>query len=94
MYVYKYNIEGNGDIVKDYVDEIHQIAEEEIAKGIEFVLEKHRMLIEGASATGIAYALKLGAIEEGSNVVIVTTGCGISREWLDLALAGKTLDGR
>ena len=27
------------DIVKDYVDEIHQIAEEEIAKGIEFVLE-------------------------------------------------------
>lgn len=82
------------DIVKDYVDEIHQIAEEEIAKGIEFVLEKHRMLIEGASATGIAYALQPGTIEEGSNVVIVTTGCGISREWLDLVLAGKTLDGR
>ena len=79
------------DIVKEYVDEICQLAETDIAKGIKFVLQNHKMLIEGASATGIAYALGDNTIKEGENVVIVTTGCGISVEWLEKALAGKTL---
>ena len=79
------------DIVKNYVDFIAQIDEHEIADGIKFMLEKQKQLIEGASATGIAYAMKQGNIKEGSNVVIVTTGCGISMEWLEKALVGKTL---
>ena len=80
------------DVVKDHVDKIAQISEEEIAKGIKFTLANHRQLIEGASATGIAYAMREGTIKEGSNVAIVVTGCGISMEWFEKAFAGKTLE--
>lgn len=68
------------DIVKDYVDETVQVSEEEISKGIAYIMEHHHLIAEGASATGVAYALRKGAIKPGSNVAIVVTGNGISME--------------
>jgi threonine dehydratase len=65
------------DIVKDYVDETVQVSEEEIAKGIAYVMENHKLIVEGASAVGVAYALRKNAIKPGSNVAIVITGNGI-----------------
>lgn len=75
------------DIVKDLVDDEIQVSEEEIANGIKYCLENHRMLIEGASAVGIAYAMRPGVIKKGSNVAITVTGNGISMEWLKDILA-------
>ena len=68
------------DIVRDYVDETVQVGEEEISKGIAYIMENHHVIAEGASATGIAYALRSGAIKKGSNVAIIVTGNGISME--------------
>ena len=68
------------DIVRDYVDETVQVGEEDISKGIAYIMENHHVIAEGASATGIAYALRSGAIKKGSNVAIIVTGNGISME--------------
>ena len=40
-------------------------------------MENHKVIAEGASCVGIAYALQEGNIRPGSNVAIVVTGCGI-----------------
>jgi len=68
------------NITRDYVDETVQVSEEEISKGIFYIMENHRVIAEGASATGVAYALRSGTIKPGSNVVIIVTGNGISME--------------
>ncbi len=76
------------DIVKKYVDKTVQVKEEEIAKGM---IYNHKVIAEGASCVGIAYCMQEGAIQPGSNVVIVITGCGVSMEWIKRVLDGKTL---
>ena len=68
------------DITKDYVDETVQVSEEEIASGIAYIMEQHHVIAEGASATGVAYALRKGVIRPGSNVAIIVTGCGIGMD--------------
>jgi threonine dehydratase len=45
-------------MVQKYVDEIQLISEDEIAEAMVLMLKTHRMLIEGASATGIAEVVK------------------------------------
>lgn len=75
------------DITRDYVDEKIQVSEKEIADGIAYVMENHKVIPEGASSVGIAYAMRPGVIKPGSNVAIVVTGNGIGmkviREILD-----------
>jgi len=68
------------DIVRDYVDETVQVSEEEIAKGIAYIMENHKVIAEGASCVGIAYCMREGVIKPGSNVAIIVTGNGISME--------------
>ncbi len=68
------------DIVKDYVDEKIQVSEEEISKGMAYVMENHKVIAEGASCVGIAYALRKGVIKPGSNVAIVVTGNGVGMD--------------
>lgn len=68
------------DIVRDYVDEKIQVSEEEISKGIAYVMENHKVIAEGASCVGVAYAMRKGVIKPGSNVVIVVTGNGIGMD--------------
>ena len=65
------------EITRDYVDEVAQVSEEQIADGIAYIMSNHRVIAEGASCVGIAYALQQGNIQPGSNVAIVVTGNGI-----------------
>jgi len=65
------------DITREFVDETVQVSEKETAKGIAYVMENHHLIVEGASATGIALAMREGYIKPGSNVAIIVTGCGI-----------------
>lgn len=64
-------------ITRDYVDKVAQVSEEEIAKGIAYIMENHKVIAEGASCVGIAYAMQQGTIKPGSNVAIIISGCGI-----------------
>ena len=60
--------------------EDEQVSEEEISKGIAYIMENHKVIAEGASCVGIAYCLREGTIKPGSNVAIIVTGNGIPME--------------
>ena len=68
------------DIVRDYVDQTAQVSEEEIARGMAYIMEQHKVIAEGASCVGIAYCMREHAVKPGSNVAIVVTGCGVPME--------------
>ncbi|WP_156291506.1 hydroxyectoine utilization dehydratase EutB [Oceanobacillus salinisoli] len=73
-------------MVRQYVDDIALLNEKEFADGMLFMLEKHRMVIEGAAASGISAILN-NKVNTGSNVVIVVSGCSV-----DISVVLKMLD--
>lgn len=64
----------------DFIDEMMLITEEEIMEAIRLILEKHYMLIEGASALSVAAFLKMSSSLNQKNVVMIITGKKISLE--------------
>lgn len=64
------------NLVGQYVDDIVLLNEKEFSDGMAFMLDKHRMVIEGAAASGIGAILSKKA-ELGANVVIVISGCSV-----------------
>lgn len=64
------------DMVQQYVDNIILLNEDEIAQGMAFMLDKHRMIIEGAAASGIGAILK-NKIRLGSHIVVIISGCSV-----------------
>lgn len=65
------------EIVKQFVDDFVLVSEEEIAEAMGFMADEHRMIVEGAAATGVAALLnrkiditgmKTGVIITGNNV--------------------------
>jgi threonine dehydratase len=63
------------EMVKKYVDESILISEDAIAEGMAFMLEKHRMVVEGAAAVGIGALLHKKIVKPGSTIAIVISGC-------------------
>lgn len=61
-------------MVQRYMDASYLIAEEEIARGMAYMLKAHRMVVEGAAAVGIG-ALLNGTIRPGSHTVLIISGC-------------------
>lgn len=62
------------ELVKKYVDEVMLVSEEDIAKGMAYILKNHRIVAEGASSIG-AGAILGGKIENlGKNVALIVTG--------------------
>ncbi|WP_085991607.1 pyridoxal-phosphate dependent enzyme [Oceanobacillus senegalensis] len=62
--------------VQDFVDDIILLNEKEFADGMVYILEKHRMVIEGAAASGVGAVLN-GKVTLGENVVIVLSGSSV-----------------
>ena len=63
-------------MVQQYVDDIILVDEEAIGAGMVFTLDKHRMIIEGAAASGIG-AILTNKAQPASNVVIVVSGASV-----------------
>ncbi|HZK53352.1 MAG TPA: hydroxyectoine utilization dehydratase EutB [Desulfosporosinus sp.] len=61
-------------MVQNYVDETVLVTEEAIAEGMAYLMKSHRMVVEGAAATGIAAVLQSGLIAPGSNVAVIVSG--------------------
>lgn len=62
------------EMIKDYVDEIVTVSEDDIARAILFLMEKSKVVAEGAGATPVA-ALLAGKIQEkGQNICCVISG--------------------
>jgi threonine dehydratase len=64
-------------MVQEYVDDTVLVSEDEIAGAMVFSLEKHRLIVEGGGAVGIASVL-YGKIKElGKRVAVVVSGSNV-----------------
>lgn len=81
------------DICRKNVDDYILVSEDEIARAIAFMVEKHHKIIEGAAGVALASFLKNAETFQGLNVVIVLCGSNISssklREILNEAASQK-----
>ena len=63
------------EMVREFVDEVVLVSEDEIATAIRFAFKEHRLVLEGAGAVGIA-ALLAGKVQniQGDNVSVLSGG--------------------
>ncbi|ALX50269.1 pyridoxal-phosphate dependent enzyme [Lentibacillus amyloliquefaciens] len=67
------------NMVQQYVDDIQLLNEAEIGVGMAFMLDKHRMMVEGAAASGIGAILN-NRFSLGSRAVVVISGSSVDTE--------------
>lgn len=74
-------------ILEQYVDEMIQVDDEECASAILFLMEKHKIVVEGAGAVGVAALMhdKI-AVKEGEKVAAVLSGGNIDVNTLSLII--------
>ncbi len=75
------------DILTKYVDEMVQVDDEEIANAILFLIERHKIVVEGAGAVGVAALMhdKL-TLKKGEKVGVVLSGGNIDVNTLSLII--------
>lgn len=84
------------DMCREYVDEVVAVSEGEIASAILTVLEKQKLVAEGAGAVGIAAAMYHKVNTEGKTVCALLSGGNVDVTMLEriitrgLAKAGRT----
>lgn len=66
-------------LVRRLVDSIALVPEKDIAGGMAFLVRKHKIVVEGAAATGLG-ALLSGIVPPGAVTVVVITGCNVSMD--------------
>ena len=76
------------DMVRDLVDELIELSEEEIAEGIRHAYFQEQVIIEGAGAVGIA-ALLAGKVKPGGKTVVLLSGKNI-----DMQLHRRIINGQ
>ena len=74
------------EIVKDQVDEIVEVSEDEIRAGVRLAMETTHNLAEGAAAAAYAAAEKIHRDLAGLNVALLHTGQNIDRDTLRWAI--------
>jgi threonine dehydratase len=62
-------------IIKELVDEVVEVSEDEIARAIYFCVQNNRLVVEGAGAAGLA-ALLAGKIQVNEDDFVCTVLCG------------------
>lgn len=65
------------DIIIDYVDDIVEVSDNEIANAILFLLEKHKLVVEGAGAVAAAAIMHEKVEIEDSKICAVISGGNI-----------------
>ena len=83
------------DMCREYVDEVVTVSEGEIASAILTVLEKQKLVAEGAGAVGIAAAMYHKASIEGQTVCALLSGGNVDVTMLERILTrGLAKEGR
>ena len=83
------------EIVKQYVDDIVTVSEDEIAAAILSLMEKQRIVAEGAGAVSVAAAMFNKLPIKGKNVVCIVSGGNIDINIIDRVMTrGLLLSGR
>jgi threonine dehydratase len=78
-------------LVRELVDETVLVTEEEIAAGIVFAQEQHRLVVEGGGAVGVAALLRGRVSALGRNVAVVVSGGNIALPVLRGLLEGTSI---
>ncbi len=65
------------NIIIDYVDDIVEVSDNEIANAILFLLERHKLVVEGAGAVAVAAIMHEKIEIEDSNVCAIVSGGNI-----------------
>jgi len=78
-------------MVRELVDDTVLVTEEEIAAGIAFALEQHRLVVEGGGAVGIAALLQGRVSGSGRNVAVVVSGGNVGLPALRRVLEGHPI---
>ncbi|MCK9162104.1 MAG: threonine ammonia-lyase [Arcobacteraceae bacterium] len=73
------------DLILEYVDEIVEVEDKEIANAILFLLEKQKLVVEGAGAAGVA-AVMHNKIKTCSKIAIPLSGGNIDVTMLSLII--------
>lgn len=76
-------------IIKDRIDDIVLVSEDEMRQAIVALLDRAHMLAEPSGATPLAAALKMREQLSGKTVVLVLTGANITLEQLRAMLADE-----
>jgi len=73
--------------IREYVDDLILVGEDEIASGVLFLLERQKLMVEGAGSVGVAALLhdKLD-LPKGSKVGVVLSGGNIDVTMLSLII--------
>ncbi|MCP4970979.1 MAG: threonine ammonia-lyase [Arcobacter sp.] len=74
------------DLIIEYVDEIVEVTDNEIANAILFLLEKHKLVVEGAGAVSTAAIMHNKIYCEGSKVCAIVSGGNIDVTMLSLII--------
>jgi len=74
------------DYVKDVVDEIVEVSDNEVANAILTLMEKQKIIVEGAGATPLAAILHNKIDVKGKNVVLPLSGGNIDVSMLSLII--------
>ena len=61
------------DLVRHWVDDLVEVSEVEIVEALCFLLDHHRLMVEGAAAVGVA-ALLTGRVTVGARAAVLLTG--------------------
>jgi threonine dehydratase len=69
-------------IIRDHIDDIALVSEEELRQGVRFLLEAAHQLAEPAGAAPAAAACKLKERLRGRTVVLIISGCNITEDQL------------
>jgi threonine dehydratase len=64
-------------MVQKYVDKSILISEDAIAEGMAFMLEQHRIVVEGAAAVGIGALLRKKIVKKDAHIAVIITGCNV-----------------
>ncbi|MHA1293590.1 MAG: threonine ammonia-lyase [Promethearchaeota archaeon] len=82
-------------IIQKYVDDIILVSDEEVANAILMLLERSKMFVEGAGATGLAAILNGKIKVKGKNIVIVISGGNLTPNLLNrIIIKGLIKEGR
>lgn len=60
-------------LVRHWVDDLVEVSEEEIVDALCYLMEHHRLMVEGAAAVGVA-ALLTGRVAAGASTAVLLTG--------------------
>lgn len=81
-------------MVQQYMDDVVLIPEEEIAFSMAFMMDKHRIIMEGAAATGIAAILGKKIPHQEGDIAVIISGQNVDISILLQLIQNYTLEGK